>query len=102
MRLEDERKPFAPVFGEVYVNKNGSTYRCIDRVPPEMRTDPCNALMQSTIVASWGAWTFMAKGICVYPGGSIEWDHSVGGTFEKPVFDTCVSCCDPIYNVIPG
>ena len=101
MRLEDERKPFAPVFGEVYVNKNGCTYRCIDRVPPEMRADPCNALMQSTYVASYGSWTFMAKGVGIYPDGKIDWDYSTGGTWEKPVFATLADCLDTLGNVLP-
>lgn len=97
----ENRKPFAPVFGNVYENEGGGEYRCIDPVPLDHRSDPCDALMQSTTVTTWGAWTFMAKGVHIYPNGKIDWDYSTGGAFEKSVFATLADCFDPLGNVLP-
>lgn len=96
-----DRKHFSPTFGAVYENEGGGKYRCIDRVPRDMRSEPCTALMQSTNVVSFGAWTFMAKGVGIYPNGKIDWDYSTGDTWEKPVFATLADCFDPLGNVLP-
>lgn len=101
MSMIENRKSFAPVFGNVYESEGGGEYRCIDPVPLDHRSDPCDALMQSTTVTTWGAWTFMAKGVHIYPNGKIDWNYSTGGAWETPVFATLADCADAFGNVLP-
>lgn len=70
-----KRMRFTPTPGEVYRLRNGSEYKCLC-VAADM---PYQAILQSTT----SRWTFLAKGIGRYENGTIDWDYSIGGRFEK-------------------
>ena len=83
----DKGHRLVPVVGQIYTNRGGGKYRCLMR-KVERGTVYCNAhggasntggVFQNTE----NGWTFTAKGIVQYIDGTIEWDHSVGGTFEE-------------------
>lgn len=58
--------------GKVYENKNGGAYRCIG-----MRND------FAYLVNVKSHWRFIAHTITMYDDGTIEWDYSTNGFFEK-------------------
>lgn len=82
--MMDGRKPFRPQRGEVYQNRGGGSYRCLDDYSrfycvSGFENLPPMAVMQNTK----SGWTFKAEGIVQYPDGTIEWDRSTGGRFEE-------------------
>lgn len=68
------RKPFTPVHGEIYRNHGGGLFRCVDYFP-----DIANTIMMKLK----SGWTFQAHGIGIYEDGSIDWDYSTDGTFNR-------------------
>ena len=71
-RLNPRR--FIPSIDRIYENAGGGIYRC--SLP---LGDSCDAWMQNTA----SGWTCLAHGIVRYEDGTIEWDYSTGGHFEK-------------------
>ena len=65
---------FTPNEGEIYENAGGGRY-CCQRV----RYGGHEAWMQNTV----SGWTLVAHGITRYEDGTIEWDYSTDGHFEK-------------------
>lgn len=76
MTTEKRQNPrrFIPSIDGIYENAGGGTYRC--ELP---LGDSCDAWMQDTA----SGWTLLAHGIVRYENGTIEWDYSTGGHFEK-------------------
>lgn len=79
-------KAFEPEVGAIYKNRGGGSFRCIAVEQEEQSpfyhgggSSRACAVMQNIK----SSWTFTAKGIVRYADGTIEWDHSVGGRFEK-------------------
>lgn len=67
------REKFTPAIGKIYENNGGGTYRCL-------RADEIGeAVMQNTKTG----WTLNAHGCGIYEDGTIDWDYSTGGRFEK-------------------
>ena len=64
---------FTPVEGDVYLNKNGSQYKCIEVIKPY------TAIMKSVD----SGWTCKCYTIRRYEDNTIEWDYSTGGRFAK-------------------
>lgn len=59
-----------PVPGEVYRNRNGVSYKCLDALPEH------SALMERVT----DGYTFTAHGVQQYKDdGNIEWNYSTGG-----------------------
>ena len=83
----DKGRPLVPAFGQVYLNRGGGEYRCIDRTPMTGTTYYNASGGSSNTVARFqnvkSGWTFFAKGIIQYIDGTIEWDHSCDGGFEE-------------------
>ena len=77
MTSEKRQNPrrFTPSIDRVYENAGGGFYRCELPVKPE----PCTAWMQNTA----SGWMLLAHGIVRYADGTIEWNYSTGGHFEK-------------------
>ena len=71
-----ERTKFTPERGKVYTNQGGGEFRCLASNPDVV---PCVASMQNVK----SLWTFIAKGCGIYTDGTIDWDYSVGGHFQK-------------------
>lgn len=65
-------KRITPEQGKIYRNKGGGEFFCI-------RSRDNNAVMQNTA----SGWIFKANGVIQYKDGSIEWDYSTGGHFER-------------------
>lgn len=61
-----------PEQGKVYQNKGGGEFLCIESFDGD-------AIMQNTA----SRWTFKAHGITQYEDGTIEWDYSTRGHFER-------------------
>ena len=82
----DKGRPLVPSFGQVYVNRGGGEYRCIDRRPMTGTTYYNQAGGSSDTIARFrnvrSDWIFTAKGIIQYIDGTIEWDHSSDGYFN--------------------
>lgn len=83
----DKGRRLEPVVGQVYTNRGGGEYRCLAR-KVERGTTYFNAHGGASNTAGVfqnikSGWTFTAKGVIQYIDGTIEWDHSVGGTFKE-------------------
>ena len=76
MKTEKRQNPrrFIPSIDKIYENVGGGTFRC--ELP---LGDSCDAWMQNTA----SGWTCLAHGIVRYEDGTIEWDYSTAGHFEK-------------------
>lgn len=84
----DRGRPLIPAFGQVYLNRGGGEYRCIDQMPITGTTyyNTSSGGSSGTIARFRNVksgWTFFAKGVVQYIDGTIEWDHSSDGRFEK-------------------
>ena len=83
----DKGRPLVPSFGQVYVNRGGGEYCCIDRRPMTGTTYYNQAGGSSDTIARFrnvrSDWIFTAKGIIQYIDGTIEWDHSSDGHFAN-------------------
>ena len=66
--------PFAPMPYIIYDNRGGGRFLCVRNCYNET-----TAIMQNIK----SGWTFTAHGIRRYPDGTIVWDYSTGGRFEK-------------------
>ena len=66
---------FAPQMGEEYENAGGGRYLCTR----SWDEDTWTARFMNTA----SGWTCLAHGIVRYEDGTIEWDYSTGGHFEK-------------------
>ena len=64
-----------PVEGMVYLNNNGSTYRCTRRIDSET----------AVMVRETDGWTLIAHRVRRLENGSIEWDHSTGGHWPRGI-----------------
>ena len=70
------RIDFTPKVGETYQNQGGGTYRCLK----SGGFLQCNeAIMQNTK----SQWTFKAVGCGIYEDGTIDWNWSKDGYFDK-------------------
>ncbi len=76
-RPQTEREKFIPDVGATYP-LNGydkSYYQCVQLCADS----PYDAHMVNTVTG----WSFVAHGLGVYPNGTIDWDYSTGGNFQK-------------------
>lgn len=76
---------FEPTPGTVYENKGGGTYRCVDSWQ-DVSEDPswhCPLRWNARMVNTKSGWSIEARGLWLYPDGTIEWDYSTGGRFEE-------------------
>lgn len=71
-----ERTKFTPIPGHCYKNIGGGTFKCL-RVGGFI--NEYDAIMQNTA----SGWTFTAHGCGLYEDGTIDWDYSTKGRFEK-------------------
>ncbi len=71
-----ERTKYIPLPGYIYRNKSGGTFKCL-RVCGFIKI--YDAIMQNTV----SGWTFTAHGCGIYSDGTIDWDYSTNGRFEK-------------------
>ena len=83
----DKGQPLTPIVGQVYTNRGGGEYRCLARMT-ETGMVYFNSLGGSSGTSGVfqnirSGWTFTAKGIIQYSDGTIEWDHSTDGRFER-------------------
>lgn len=65
-------KRITPEQGKIYQNKGGGEFLCI-------RGFDGDAIMQNTA----SAWNFKAHGVTQYEDGTVEWDYSTEGHFER-------------------
>lgn len=82
----DKGQRLEPVVGQVYTNRGGGKYRCIARADAgPMFYNAAGGFSNASGVFQnvESGWTFTAKGVIQYIDGTIEWDHSVGGTFKE-------------------
>lgn len=68
-----ERAYIRPAPGQVYRNRNGQDYRCITALSGH------DAILERVS----DHWTLIAHGVQQYRDGSIEWDYSTGGRWER-------------------
>lgn len=82
----DRGERLQPVVGQVYTNRGGGKYRCIAPASngPMFYNKAGGFSNASGVLQNIeSGWTFTAKGIIQYIDGTIEWDHSTDGRFEK-------------------
>lgn len=82
----DKGRRLEPVVGQVYTNRGGGRFRCIEQADAgPMFYNASGGFSNASGVFQnvKSGWTFTAKGVIQYIDGTIEWDHSVGGTFKK-------------------
>lgn len=68
------RKPFTPQSGTGYRNQGGGNFVCI------AATEQNDVFIMQN---QESGWTLDAHGIGIYDDGSIDWDYSTGGHFER-------------------
>ena len=73
-----EKKYFIPVVNDIYTNRNGSQYRCTDRVTG---IRPCETRAYFTRLSD--GWSLTAHGPQIYDDGTIEWNYSTGGYWPQ-------------------
>ena len=66
-----KHKPFKPEKGRVYTNHSGLQYECL-----EVSED-------TAVFKSLGGWICTVHHLVMYEDGTIEWDYSTDGHFEK-------------------
>lgn len=71
-----KRTPFTPTTGRTYHNIGGGSFECLD-----VTTRRGYTIVTMQNVKS--GWTFTAHGCGIYEDGSIDWDYSKNGRFEK-------------------
>lgn len=76
------RRPFTPIAGKTYRNEGGGNYRCISSYS---EYEACMVNVDS-------GWTFTAIGIGQYSDGTIDWDRSLDGRFDKGGVDESGNC----------
>lgn len=82
----DKGQRLEPVVGQVYTNRGGGEYLCIARADAgPMFYNASGGFSNASGVFQniESGWTFTAKGLIQYIDGTIEWGHSVGGTFQE-------------------
>lgn len=82
----DKGTRLQPKIGQVYTNRGGGQFRCIAQAADgPMFYNAAGGFSNASGVFQniESGWTFTAKGIIQYIDGTIEWDHSVDGHFEK-------------------
>ena len=74
MKTEKRQNPqrFEPMLLKTYENAGGGRFRC------QSKSEGC-IWMQNTA----SGWTCNVHGLVRYEDGTIEWDYSTGGHFEK-------------------
>lgn len=65
-------KLFKPVIGKTYINHGGGEFRCL-----------WSSETGETFINTKSGWKFTAHGCRQYEDGTIEWDYSEGGYFDK-------------------
>ena len=77
MTTEKRQNPqrFAPRMGEEYENAGGGRYLCTRSWDEDTWT--------ARFLNTASGWELVAHGIVRYEDGTIEWDYSTGGHFEK-------------------
>ena len=79
-------KSFKPEVGQVYENRGGGYFKCIGEAYEDDTPffhGGGNSRYCAEMQSTRSGWTFLAKGIIQYADGKIEWDHSVGGYFDR-------------------
>jgi len=82
----DRGQRLEPAVGQVYTNRGGGQYRCIAPAAdgPTFYNAAGGFSNASGVFQNIkSGWTFTAKGVIQYIDGTIEWDHSIGGRFER-------------------
>ncbi len=68
-----ERTKFMPEQGKRYTNAGGGTFLCL-------RSEPNGEAVMQNVKS---LWTFEAHGCGIYEDGTMDWDYSTGGHFER-------------------
>lgn len=82
----DRGQRMEPAIGQVYTNRGGGQYRCIEKAsvgPTFYNSEGGFSNASAVFQHIESGWTFTAKGIVQYIDGTIEWDHSINGRFEQ-------------------
>ncbi len=83
----DRGQRMEPVIGQIYTNRGGGQYHCLNLMPGHGAWYHTASGGSSDTAAVFqnikSGWTFTAVGIIRYIDGTIEWDHSTGGRFEQ-------------------
>ena len=79
MKTAQRQNPqrFIPSNGRIYENAGGGRYSCEHSL--HYLTGSCDAWMKNRA----SGWTCLAHGIVRYEDGTIEWDYSTDGHFER-------------------
>ena len=76
MKTEKRQNPqrITPVGGKVYENAGGGRYLC---------SSHWNSCEHASFMNIDSGWELIAHNVVQYDDGTIEWDYSTGGHFEK-------------------
>lgn len=66
------REKFTPEVGKIYANAGGGQFICL----ASRKGEACMQNVKSK-------WTLVAHGCGIYENGTIDWDYSTGGFFDK-------------------
>lgn len=90
-------KYFVPVIGQIYRNRNGSDYRCTGNAayPDDIQKTSTVDLgeHQATMIRLTDGWAIKVQGIHQFEDGTVEWKHSIGGTFQCESLAQCSEFC---------
>lgn len=86
-------KYIMPVVGQVYKNRNGWEYCCLSNAayPNEDAAQRAVELgeHQARMIRMSDGWSIIAHGLQQYGDGTVEWNYSTGGAFQKDELDRC-------------
>lgn len=78
-----ERKRITPEIGKEYEHKISGTFRCLS-IDNEMSLSLNGVSGKSAVLQNTETgWTFLAHGVNMYENGTIDWEFSTQGRFER-------------------
>lgn len=82
-----------PVVGQVYVNRNGNKYCCMDNTaypsPDDMQKAVALGEHRAFMVRMKDGWSIQVCGLQQYGDGAVEWNYSTNGAFRPEDLAKC-------------
>lgn len=93
-----ENKYFVPNEGQIYKNRNGSSYRCTGNAEYADTVRQATAVDKgehwATMLRVTDGWAVKVYGVHQFEDGTIEWNRSAGGLFQCDTLARCSEYCN--------
>lgn len=82
-----------PVVGQIYVNRNGNEYCCMENTdypnPDDMQKAVALGEHRASMVRMKDGWSIQVCGLQQYDDGAVEWNYSTNGAFRPEDLAKC-------------